>query len=57
MKNLGLILILGFLVFGCGVKGKPLPPKKPRGIGIGEPRFQGVDDELKKNSKEEKEKK
>lgn len=59
MKTLGMVLYLPlFLVFvACGVKGKPLPPKTPREIGIGKPLYKGVDDELadpKKKKEDEK---
>ncbi len=39
-----------FLSF-CGVKGKPLPPEVPREIGIGQPQYKGVDQELKEAKK------
>jgi len=46
-----------FLLASCGVKGKPLPPEKPREIGIGKPLYKGVDQELNKSTKKDKKKK
>ncbi len=56
MKNL--CLFLCFLSLGsCGVKGKPVPPEKPREMGIGKPQYKGVDAELNKDLKEDEEQK
>ena len=46
--------IICFALSACGVKGKPLPPKTPREIGIGKPLYKGVDKELNENRKKEK---
>ncbi len=52
--NKVLILCLG-IIFGsitaCGVKGRPLPPKTPREIGIGKPLYKGVDQEMNESKK------
>ena len=40
-----------FLISGCGVKGRPLPPETPREIGIGKPQYKGVDKELNESKK------
>ncbi|MFN7905137.1 MAG: hypothetical protein ACK5P5_08130 [Pseudobdellovibrionaceae bacterium] len=38
VKNLIVVLSIGafFGIFGCGVKGKPLPPEEPASIGRGQ---------------------
>lgn len=41
-------------LLSCGVKGRPLPPEDPQEIGIGRPRYQGVDEELKSSEKKSK---
>lgn len=48
------IFFISIPLFGCGVKGKPLPPEKPREIGIGKPQYKGVDKELKTNENKKK---
>ena len=48
------VLIFVFALSSCGVKGKPLPPKTPREIGIGKPLYKGVDKELNEKRKKEK---
>lgn len=50
--NLALAFLVGSVA--CGVKGKPLPPKTPREIGIGKPLYKGVDEEMKDSKKKEK---
>jgi hypothetical protein len=42
------------LIFGCGVKGRPLPPENPREIGIGKPVYEGVDQEMQETKKKAK---
>lgn len=44
-------LFMMTLSLGCGVKGRPLPPKTPREIGIGKPQYKGVDQELEESKK------
>jgi hypothetical protein len=53
MKSVGLIVIL--FSFGCGVKGKPMPPMNPPVLGRGEPSYskatQGLPIDPKKKKK------
>lgn len=41
MKNIVMIVgtLLGFAIFGCGVKGDPKPPLTPASLGHGQPSF------------------
>lgn len=40
------ILILGFLMQGCGVRGRPQPPTTPPEIGRGQPTFRRATEQL-----------
>jgi hypothetical protein len=53
MKRYRVVSLLVSFLFcvACGVKGRPLPPKNPRDIGIGKPVYKGVDEELKDSAK------
>lgn len=53
MKVFTLFFIIAVLT-GCGVKGRPLPPKTPREIGIGKPIYKGVDQEMKEDESNKK---
>ncbi len=48
------IILLVFFIAGCGVKGRPLPPKTPREIGIGKPIYKGVDQEMNEDENNKK---
>lgn len=45
MKKLTLIL-LGLLMMGCGVRGRPMPPESPPPIGRGEPSFKRATEKI-----------
>ncbi len=41
------ISLAGLTLFGCGVKGDPLPPEKPPVIGRGQPSFMKATEEIR----------
>ncbi len=42
-----ILFFLGFfLMLGCGVKGDPMPPDKPPGIGRGEPAYKKATEDI-----------
>lgn len=46
MKTKGICVLFLFGVFGCGVKGDPLPPEKPPELGRGEPTYRRATEEF-----------
>lgn len=50
-KISGTLLILVFVLSGCGVKGKPLPPTTTPVLGRGEPNFSKATENVKLKKK------